>query len=93
MSQSKKGSLAEAVFSTVLGLCIASVATMAICVVYDIPMTWHHNFIITFWMTIVSVIRSYAVRRLFNSAFWKRGYIRKPGCNCDACIYMRKRKP
>lgn len=70
MSQSKKGSLAEAVFNTLIGLVIASLATQGICWVYNIPMTWSNNFILTFWMTVISVIRSYYVRRLWNSRFW-----------------------
>lgn len=66
MSQSKRDSLCEAVTSTAIGLVIASLATQAICWAYNIPMTWESNFILTFWMTVVSILRSYFVRRLFN---------------------------
>ena len=70
MSQSKAMSLLEAVVNTVVGLGVAMIATAAICKAYGIPMTWENNFIITFWMTVISVIRSYLLRRVFNIG-WK----------------------
>lgn len=70
MSQSKAMSLLESVVNTVVGLGVAMVATAAICKAYGIPMTWENNFIITFWMTVLSVLRSYLLRRLFNAG-WK----------------------
>lgn len=81
--QSKLMSFIEALVNTVVGLGVAMVATAAICKVYDIPMTWENNFIITFWMTVLSVLRSYLLRRLFNAqwrprlqAWW---IVRRPG--------------
>jgi len=68
--QSKSMSMVEAVVNTVVGLGVAMVATAAICKAYGIPMTWENNFIITFWMTVLSVLRSYLLRRLFN-AQWR----------------------
>lgn len=69
MSQSKRMSMVEAVVNTAIGLVVAMVATAAICKVYGIPMSWDNNFIITFWMTVLSVLRSYVLRRFFN--WWK----------------------
>lgn len=66
MGQSRLGSLAEAVVNTAIGLLVAMFATAGICKLYGIPMTWENNFIITFWMTVLSVLRSYLLRRLFN---------------------------
>ena len=66
MSQSKLGSLAEAVVNTLVGLVIAMLATAAICWFHDIPMLLENNFKITAWMTALSVARSYAIRRFFN---------------------------
>jgi uncharacterized protein YacL len=66
MSQSKAMSLLEAVVNTIVGLIVAMLATSAICKVYAIPMTWENNFIITFWMTVLSIARSYLLRRIFN---------------------------
>lgn len=72
MSQSKAMSLLEAVVNTVVGLGVAMVATAAICKAYNIPMTWENNFIITFWMTVISIVRSYLLRRLFNAGWRPR---------------------
>ena len=68
--QSKSMSMVEAVVNTLVGLGVAMVAIAAICKAYGIPMTWENNFIITFWMTVLSVLRSYLLRRLFN-AQWR----------------------
>lgn len=69
MSQSKAMSLLEAVVNTVVGLGVAMVTTAAICKAYGIPMTWENNFIITFWMTVISIVRSYLLRRMFNGGW------------------------
>ena len=58
--------------NVVVGLVISMVATWAICRAYDIPMTMQQNLTLTFWMTVVSITRSYILRRLFNSARWAR---------------------
>ena len=70
--QSKSMSMVEAVVNTVVGLGVAMVATASICKAYGIPMTWENNFILTFWMTVVSVLRSYLLRRLFNTQWRPR---------------------
>lgn len=69
--QTKFASLMEALFSTVLGLVVAVAATQFICHMYDIPMTMQSNLILTFWMTVMSIVRSYVVRRMWNAEFWK----------------------
>lgn len=66
--QTRLGSLLEVVVNTVLGLAIAMVATNWICAAYGIPMSLNSNFILTSWMTVVSIARSYLLRRLFNGA-------------------------
>lgn len=66
--QTRLGSLLEVVVNTVLGLVIAMVATNWICAAYGIPMSLNSNFILTSWMTVVSIARSYLLRRLFNGA-------------------------
>lgn len=66
MSQTKRGSAIEAVVNTFVGLTIAFVAQAFICWVYGIKLTPHDNAIIVFWMTVLSILRSYFVRRMFN---------------------------
>jgi membrane protein YdbS with pleckstrin-like domain len=69
--QSRLSSLMEVLFNTFVGLLIAMGATAVICWVHGIPMTWTNNFIITFWMTVVSIVRQYIIRRMWNAEFWK----------------------
>jgi len=64
--QTKLGSLTEAVVNTLVGLFIAFYAQLAICWAYNIPLSAKANAIIVFWMTVLSVLRSYAVRRIAN---------------------------
>lgn len=71
-AQSKAASLAEAVVNTFVGLVIAFVAQVIICWANDIALSYTDNLIITGWMTVISVIRSYIIRRAWNSEFWRR---------------------
>jgi hypothetical protein len=66
MSQTKRASFVEAITNTSVGLLIAFAAQWFICWVYGIKLTPHDNGIIVFWMTVLSVVRSYVVRRVFN---------------------------
>jgi hypothetical protein len=66
MSQSKKASLTEAVVSTLVGLVVAWFAQALICWAHNIPLSPGNNAIIVFWMTVLSVIRTYVFRRIFN---------------------------
>lgn len=64
--QGRWASLLEAVLNTAIGFVLSILATKLITAAYDIPMTWTHNAILTFWMTVLSVARSYVLRRFFN---------------------------
>jgi len=75
MTQSKAASFVEAVVNTGVGLVIAFTAQMIIVWLNDIPLTWEDNAIIVWWMTVISILRSYVIRRAWNSEFWK-----KPKC-------------
>lgn len=66
MSQTKKASFVEAITNTFIGLLIAFFAQWLICWVYSIPLSSKQNLIIVFWMTVLSILRSYVVRRIFN---------------------------
>lgn len=70
-AQSKLSSLVESLANTFLGLLIAMGATAVICWAHGIPMSWSNNFIITSWMTLLSVARGYVLRRMWNAEFWK----------------------
>jgi Flp pilus assembly protein TadB len=70
--QSKRVSLLEASVNTVIGFALASFCTWIIVKIYGLQMTFQQNFILVGWMTLVSVIRGYVLRRMFNSEFWRR---------------------
>lgn len=66
MTQSKLESLMEAVISTIVGLAVAFAAQAAIAWVYDMPLSVRDNFLLVFWMTVISVLRQYVIRRIWN---------------------------
>lgn len=73
--QSKVASLLESVVNTLLGMVLAFFAQWLIIWFYEIPLNHTQNLIIVFWMTVLSVLRSYAVRRIANKVEQrKRGY-------------------
>jgi len=64
--QSKKGSFVEALTGTLIGLCYAMPLNYIICSLNGFPLSFKNNAILTFWMTIASVVRTYVLRRFFN---------------------------
>ena len=65
-SQSKIDSLMEAVTNTSIGFVIALITASISYWIYRVPISWSTNLQITMIFTIVSVLRSYCLRRLFN---------------------------
>lgn len=70
MSQSKFGSLLEAISNTVLGYVIAITVMTWLYKVYDVPITPSQVVQITAIMTVVSILRGYLLRRMYNA--WPR---------------------
>ena len=66
IKQSKKLSIAEAVTNTVVGLGLSFVTQIIIYPCLDIPVTLTQNVIITSVFFILSFLRSYFLRRIFN---------------------------
>ena len=64
--QSRIDSFMEAATNTAIGFIVSLVTWVAVAWAYDIPMTWGTSFQITGIFTVVSIIRGYALRRLFN---------------------------
>lgn len=66
MSQSRKGSAFESITNVVVGLCVSFVVNA---VVYPL-FGWHINGAVNIELcaiyTVVSLVRSYALRRMFN---------------------------
>ena len=65
--QSKKQSLIESLTSTTIGIIIGVVLNLTILPIFGYPVSLSDGLWISVIFTAVSVIRSYAVRRIFNS--------------------------
>lgn len=70
-SQSRKASITEALASTLVGFLIALAMQYVLWAAYSIHATASQTIQVTLWMTLVSVLRGYCMRRLWNSEWWK----------------------
>lgn len=66
MSQSRRGSAIEAVANVVIGYWIAVGAQAAIFPLFGVHLPLLDNMLIGALFTVVSLVRSYLLRRLFN---------------------------
>lgn len=67
MSQSRLESFIEAVINIIIGYSVALLSQIIIFPQFDIHISWSTNMWIGAWFTLVSLIRSYAIRRWFNA--------------------------
>jgi hypothetical protein len=66
MSQSRKHSLIEAIVNVLIGYGVALAAQLVIFPLFGIHVSLQDNIVIGLLFTVVSIARSYCVRRLFN---------------------------
>lgn len=66
MAQSKKGSLAEVVIGTFIGFVVSLASQRIIFPMYGMTPTWSVDIQIVLWFTVVSIIRGYVLRRVFE---------------------------
>lgn len=64
--QTRMMSLVETVTNIAIGLVISLISQIVIFRAYEIHLSIGDNVAITLWFTVISVIRSYTIRRLFN---------------------------
>lgn len=64
--QSKIGSLVESLINILIGFGIALGSQILIFPMYGVNIPLHDNVMITLWFTVISIARSYSLRRLFN---------------------------
>jgi len=64
--QSRRGSLIEATANTVIGYLVAVAANIAVLPMFGIQPSVSQSFAIGLVFTVISLVRSYALRRLFN---------------------------
>jgi membrane protein implicated in regulation of membrane protease activity len=67
MNQSRTASLIESVFNVVIGYGVALASQLAIFPMFGIHLPLSDNLAIGVWFTIISLVRSYAIRRWFNA--------------------------
>lgn len=66
MTQSRLESLVETVCSTLVGYTLALVGQLVIFPLYGVEITLNANMQIVAWFTLLSLVRSYCVRRYFE---------------------------
>lgn len=70
--QTRLESLIESLANVVIGFIISVIAQMVIMGAYNIDLSLWDNIVIVIYFTIISIIRSYLLRRLFNKRVLKR---------------------
>jgi hypothetical protein len=71
MTQTRLGSFIEAIINVVIGFGINFTANMVIFPLFGFHITPGANFVLGMIYTVISVVRSYAVRRWFNARLHK----------------------
>lgn len=66
MSQSRAMSGAESVANVAIGYGVAVASQLVIFPLFGVHLPLSDNLLIGAWFTVISLVRSYAVRRLFN---------------------------
>jgi membrane protein implicated in regulation of membrane protease activity len=72
MTQSRLESLIESVVNILIGYCIALASQLILFPLFSIHISLSTNLQIGAWFTVISLIRSYALRRWFNARLRKR---------------------
>lgn len=67
MTQSRLESLIESFMNILIGYFVALASQLLIFPLVGIHVPLHTNLLIGFWFTLVSLVRSYAIRRWFNA--------------------------
>jgi hypothetical protein len=66
VGQSRRASLAEAAINILIGYWVAFLSQVVIFPLYDIHVSLRTNLAIGLWFTVISLVRAYGLRRLFN---------------------------
>ena len=67
MKQTRLMSLVETLTNILVGFAVSLISQLWIFAAYGIHLALSDNLMITVWFTVVSIARSYALRRYFNS--------------------------
>lgn len=67
MQQSRLGSLIESLMNIVIGYGVALLSQLVIFPIFNIHIPLSANLWIGVWFTVISLVRSYVIRRWFNA--------------------------
>ena len=67
MNQSRVASLAESVMNVLIGYGVALASQLVIFPMFGIHLPLSDNLAIGAWFTVISLVRSYCIRRWFNA--------------------------
>ena len=71
LNQSKIESLLESIVNIIIGFSVAIASQIVIFPMFDIHIPFATNLWICAWFTIISLVRSYVIRRWFNAGLHK----------------------
>lgn len=71
MEQSKMGSLIESLFNILIGYVVALLSQLVIFPMVGVDLPLSTNLVIGAWFTVISLLRSYVIRRYFNARIHK----------------------
>lgn len=71
LNQSKLASFIEALANTIVGFVFSFGIQKLLNLAYDVEMSNTVAVHFVFWFTVASIARSYFIRRVWNSEFWK----------------------
>ena len=66
MRQTKKQSMIETVLNVTIGYIVAILSQIVVFPMFDINIEFKDNLLIGGYFTVISIIRGYFIRRLFN---------------------------
>lgn len=66
--QSRKKSMFESIANVLVGYFVALLSQIAVFPMFGIDIPFSDNLAIGAWFTVISLIRSYAIRRWFNKS-------------------------
>lgn len=74
MSQSRIGSFVESLVNVAIGYLVALASQLVIFPVFGIHIPLADNMLIGAWFILISIVRSYCVRRIFNGITKRRSH-------------------
>lgn len=71
MNQTRIESLMESAVNVLIGYTVALISQLIVFPMVDIHVPLSTNLVIGFWFTLISLLRSYVIRRWFNAGLHK----------------------